>query len=468
MMAALNQQRRHAMTEIVSSSSIPHPMHFGEPHDIVLRKLREAKPVFWAAARGSAERQVNPPHGVKASDVDATVARWQRFRPLLALLFPELVPTNGVIESELVSAPALQRSLQLPAIHGTVLVKCDHALPIAGSIKARGGIHEVLEYAEALARIHNLLPLGSDYRVLAQSPARALFADHQIAVGSTGNLGLAIGAIASALGFRTVVHMSADAKAWKKSRLRARGIDVIEHAGDYAQAVAVGRTASLQDHRCHFVDDEHSRSLFLGYAAAATRLAHQLAELGRRVNARHPLFVYLPCGVGGAPGGIAFGLKQIFGQHVHCFFAEPTRSPCFLLRMLAGAPGFAMLGDKPSVYTIGLDNRTEADGLAVPSASELAVEVSGPLLSGGFTVEDRTLFQHLQLALESERMRLEPSAAAGFSGPHLLVATEAGKAYVERCDLREHMSGSTHVLWTTGGLLVPDEEYGRFLDRARS
>ncbi|WP_020204363.1 D-serine ammonia-lyase [Cupriavidus sp. WS] len=428
--------------------------------------LGAATPLLWCnphRVETPPETQAAGQRSISLADVTSAQARFRRFAPLLARLFPELAATHGVIESEIVAVPAMQRSLGLDAAHGRLLVKGDHGLPVAGSIKARGGIHEVLEFAERLALRHGLIRAGQDqpgdYLALGEPAARALFGRYQVAVGSTGNLGLSIGVMAAALGFRAVVHMSSDAKAWKKARLRDRGVEVVEHAGDYEQAVAAGRRQAEQDAFAYFVDDERSLSLLLGYSAAALHLRDQLAAAAVRVDAAHPLFVYLPCGVGGAPAGITFGMRQLFGPHVHCFFAEPVQSPCFLVQMLAGA-------GNPSVYDFGLTNRTEADGLAVPRASELAAAVMAPLLSGVFTVADETLFVDLARLLRTEGLRIEPSAAAGFGGPRMLCETDAGRDYLARHGLAGRMAQATHLVWTTGGLFVPPAEYDGFLARA--
>lgn len=428
----------------------------------LVNSLRDGEPVLW----------VNPdwkstvaPHiragtqDISLADAEAARQRFIRFAPLLQRLFPELVATQGTIESPVQAAPAMQQALDLPASSGALWLKTDHSLPVAGSIKARGGIHEVLEFAESLAVSHGLLAPGQDCTVLAEPTAREFFGRYEVAVGSTGNLGLSIGVMASALGFRASVHMSSDAKPWKKDRLRKRGVTVVEHEGDYEEAVAAGRLQAQQDPFAYFVDDERSLSLLLGYAAAAFHLDAQLARSGRRPDAAHPLFVYLPCGVGGAPAGIAFGLKQLYGANVHCFFAEPTQSPCFLVQMLAQGAG------NPSVYEYGLTNRTEADGLAVPRASELAAGVMRHLVSGVYTVEDDTLFRLLKTIADTEGVRVEPSAAAGLAGPGMLTGTEAGRAYLAAHGLEEVMHQSTHLGWTTGGLFVPDAEYQRFYDR---
>lgn len=429
-----------------------------------LQALRAARPVLWMRPDNAA---TGAGVAFTLADVQAAHDRFARFAPLLAQLFPELEAAAGVIESPLREAAAMQQALGLPAASGRLWIKADHALPVAGSIKARGGIHEVLEFTEKLALAHGLVAPGDDYRKLGTPAARACFAQYQVAVGSTGNLGLSIGVIASALGFRAAVHMSADAKEWKKARLRARGVEVVEHPGDYEKAVAAGRRQVQADAHGYFVDDERSASLFLGYAAAALRLRAQIAQAGIVVDAEHPLFVYLPCGVGGAPGGIAFGLSLLYGAHAHCFFAEPVQSPCFLLRMMAGHGQLPGVPVPPSVYDIGLTNQTEADGLAVPRASDLAYAAVGQSLAGVYTVADDTLYGDLARLHDSEGLRIEPSAAAGFSGPRQLLGSQAGQQWLRRRGLLPHLARATHLAWTTGGLYVPAEEYDRFLSRGQ-
>lgn len=394
-------------------------------------------------------------------------ARFDRCAGLLAQLFPELRETKGRLSSPLTPIPALQRQLS-PAgepgalAEGAWFLKRDDALPVAGSVKARGGFHETLELAERLALEAGLLEAHSDRALLAQPETRTWLGRHTVSVGSTGNLGLAIGLIGIGLGFQAVVHMSADAKAWKKERLRRRGITVVEHAGDYAAAVAAGRAAAEADPLAHFVDDERSEQLFLGYTTAARELLDQLQAAGRPVDAGHPLFVYLPCGVGGAPGGIAYGLKRLLGPNVHCFFAEPTASPCMLVQLAAGT------SVPVSVHAVGLDNRTEADGLAVGEASPLVAPIMARLLAGVFTVADDTLFRDTLALEQAEGITIEPSAAAGLRGPRWLLGTARGRRYLQRHNLTPVAAQATHVIWSTGGSLVPEDIRNEFRARGRA
>ena len=419
----------------------------------LLEELIAYKEVLWLNPgndRKISQSAVGP--GIQA--IKDAADRLERFRPYIASVFPETKPDKGLIESPLQPIPAMQRALLTEAGLQTsdrLLLKCDNLLPISGSIKARGGIYEVLKRAEQIAISNNLLSANDDYSILAEQKARAIFAEHSISVGSTGNLGLSIGIIGAELGFRVFVHMSADGRQWKKDLLREHGVEVIEYESDYSHAVAAGRKQAQQDPRCHFIDDENSLDLFLGYAVAAGRLQKQLMNLSIPVDSGHPLFVYLPCGVGGGPGGISYGLKQIFGNNVHCFFAEPTHSPCMLIGL------YTRLHDKISVKDFGLDNITSADGLAVGRPSGFISKLMEALLDGIFTVDDMELYRLLTLLADTEGIRMEPSALAGMAGMTRIIASSTCENHAE--------TDATHIVWGTGGSMVPQKEMAEYYHR---
>ena len=421
--------------------------------DPVLPRVAAAEEVLWVNPKLQPAKEGLTKTELGMADIADAAARLARFAPFIQACFPETAPRKGLIESPLTAIPNMKALLEErfdAVIPGKLLLKQDSHLAIAGSVKARGGIYEVLKHTEELAMEAGLLKETDDYAKLASPEMREFFSKYTVQVGSTGTLGLSIGIASAAVGYKVIVHMSVDAKQWKKDLLRSHGVQVIEYEADYGEAVKQGRAQSDADPMSYFVDDENSKNLFLGYAVAALRLQDQLREQGITVDAEHPLFVTIPCGVGGAPGGVTFGLKQVFGANVHVLFSEPTQCPSMLVGMATG------LHSKVCVQDVGLTGMTEADGLACARPSGFVGGVMEPLLSGEVTIEDRKLYMFMRALLESENIFLEPSACASFQGPVEWLKHNEGKAYCENHGLTaEKLANSAHISWATGGALVP-------------
>lgn len=418
-----------------------------------IKTLMDLEETLWINPKLSTFEKGMENISLSSNDVIDAEKRLDRFAQYIAKVFPETKEDNGIIESPTIMIPNMKSELEKLyscELKGIMLLKCDNKLKISGSIKARGGFYEVLKHAEDLAIENGILSINDNYEKLDSDEVRNFFSNYSIVVGSTGNLGLSIGIISAKLGFKVTTHMSADAKQWKKNLLKSKGVEVIEYESDYSKAVAEGRKQSMLDEKSYFIDDENSKNLFLGYSVAAKRLDKQLQELDIKIDENHPLFVYLPCGVGGGPGGVAFGLKLLYKDNVHFFFAEPTHSPGMMLGALTGEH------NKLSVQDFGIDNITAADGLAVGRASGFVGKTLEKLMSGCYSISDENMYRFLAKIADSENLFLEPSALAGVLGIVNMQNTEDGKSYLKSHNLSDKLENITHISWATGGSMVPE------------
>lgn len=430
-----------------------------------LNDVMALKSVFWVNQFKEPFAEASQKVAYTKADVDDAEARLARFAPFILQEFPETANNNGLIESELTKIPEMQAYLNQyynTMVEGNVYLKRDDTLPIAGTIKARGAIYEVLKHAETLALQSGLLTsIDESYTVFASEEFKQLFRAHKIVVGTTGNLGISVGVMSAKLGFEVTVHMSVEAKQWKKDLLRSKGVKVVEHNTNFTEAVRQGRVQSDADPKSYFVDDEHSVELFLGYTVAANRLKRQLDEMGIIVDEDHPLFVYSPCGIGGSPGGTAFGLKQVYGDNVHCFFAQPTHMPSMLVGQLTEA------FDGVSIADFDIDGKTGMDGLAVPRTSGFVAKLMRHFFDGGYTLQEEEANHLLAQMIDLENIPLEPAALAGVPGPARLFTTEEGRQYIEMKGLSDKMAQATHISWATGGSMVPEQDMTNFYNMGK-
>ena len=77
--------------------------------------------------------------------------RLERFAPYIAAAFPET--GDGLIESPFQEIPRMREWISMhegTALQGRLFLKRDSDLAVSGSVKARGGIYEVLKQARGI------------------------------------------------------------------------------------------------------------------------------------------------------------------------------------------------------------------------------------------------------------------------------------------------------------------------------
>ena len=115
------------------------------------------------------------------------------------------------------------------------------------------------------------------------------------------------------------------------------------------------------------------------------------------------------------------------------------------------------LGPGISVQDIGLTGLTDADGLAVGRPSGFVGRVMENLLAGEATIQDARLYDYMRALWDSEGIFIEPSSCAAYAAPEALFSTETGRTWLDAQGLTPHLDQTTHIVWSTGGRLVPPD-----------
>ena len=154
----------------------------------LLKEVAKGKEVVWIIENLEKTEDAMAKINITMADIDDAEARLARFAPFLMKKFPETIPTNGLIESPLTYIPNMQKKLEEhydTKIPGKMFLKQDSHLAIAGSIKARGCIYEILQHTEDLSLEHGILSPEDNYEKLASEECREFFKKYTIQVGST-------------------------------------------------------------------------------------------------------------------------------------------------------------------------------------------------------------------------------------------------------------------------------------------
>ena len=151
----------------------------------MLDKIKKAEEILWLNPKLSKKEDFKKAQ-LSENDVEEASKRLEKFAPLIMHYFPETVTSKGIIESPLSMISNMKDFLNQEfcknhPIQGKLYLKRDSDLAVAGSVKARGGIYEVLKHSEELALSKGLLKSeDDDYMKLASKEGREFFAKYKI------------------------------------------------------------------------------------------------------------------------------------------------------------------------------------------------------------------------------------------------------------------------------------------------
>ena len=142
-----------------------------------LKRIKDREEILWINKNKKNIQDFNI-EGLSIRDIDDAEERLIRFAPFIMEVFPETNINNGLIESPLKEISKMKNLLinKLDKnFEGSLYIKMDSHLPIAGSVKARGGIYEILKHTEKLALDNGIIKKDENYIKLKEENNRDFF-----------------------------------------------------------------------------------------------------------------------------------------------------------------------------------------------------------------------------------------------------------------------------------------------------
>ena len=82
-------------------------------------------------------------------------------------------------------------------------------------------------------------------------------------------------------------------------------------------------------------------------------------------------------------------------------------------------------------------------------------------------MRDEKLYHYMKELMDTEDIFIEPSSCAAFEGPARLCRDAASRAFLDRMELTGRLDAGTHIVWATGGSLVPEAVRQEYRQKAQ-
>ena len=252
-----------------------------------------------------------------------------------------------------------------------VLLKLE-TLQRAGSFKFRG----------ALNRIAKLPPAERGKGVVAFS---------------SGNHAQGVAAAAALFGVPALIVMPKDAPRAKLDGTMAYGADIVfyDRAKDDREAIAL---ALCEERGVALVRPFDDLDVVAGQGTVGLEIVHDAAMRGAALDA-----VLAPCSGGGLIGGIALAFSVL--SPASRVVSVELENYDGMRRSLAAGVRTAAPGGAPSI----------ADGLMAPIPGEIPFALAKRHLADALTVSDSELLKAVAYAVQTLKLLVEPSGAAGLA-----------------------------------------------------